>query len=150
MASTVFQKRPRLCFALTFGTLLTFIPLSYMFESNGTKQHRQAQQQRQTQTEQLYHHNSIQCAPDYHSCGSLPAPTSQLPCCNPQSYCYRRQPYFSQCRPRTELHLLKVCIPSWTSLCNQYDDIPCCSPSHQCISITPLHSYCIPILHLYI
>lgn len=89
----------------------------------------------------------LQCAPNYHSCGSLLAPTSTLPCCNPNSYCYRRPPYFSQCRPRNELLqsskrlAVRVCAEAWTQ-CSSI--LSCCSPAHQCIAVAPSHLLCLP------
>lgn len=98
-----------------------------------------------------YEHEGIVCAPDYHSCGSLPAPTSSLPCCNPQSYCYRRPPYFSQCRPRDELansrmtqldhpHAVRQCATVWVRCSNV---VACCNSSHQCITIAPSYTVCV-------
>lgn len=40
------------------------------------------------------------CAKDYEPCaGGLPTPVSMLHCCSAGFYCFRRGPYFSQCRP---------------------------------------------------
>lgn len=41
------------------------------------------------------------CARDYESCsGGLPSPIALSPCCSDDFFCFRRGPYFSQCRPR--------------------------------------------------
>lgn len=42
----------------------------------------------------------INCARDYEACGAIPAPVTKSRCCNPDFYCFRQAPYFSQCRPR--------------------------------------------------
>lgn len=40
------------------------------------------------------------CAKDYEPCaGGLPSPVAMMPCCSSAFYCFRRGPYFSQCRP---------------------------------------------------
>lgn len=110
----------------------------------------------------------LECAPDYHSCGSVPAPTSSLPCCNAQSYCYRRPPYFSQCRPKKELsphkkssmhfHMLSrmpdrvpshmvtqaptPCAQPFFLNCSA--TLPCCNLQHVCYSFSTRFSICIP------
>lgn len=96
----------------------------------------------------------LTCAPDYHSCGSVPAPGSaQVPCCNASSYCYRRGAYFSQCRPRTEIaqyeatNAAKVvfvppCAPRFVAQCSAL--IPCCHPHDSCTPITRTSAVCFP------
>lgn len=42
----------------------------------------------------------VNCARDYEACGAIPAPITKSRCCNPNFYCFRQAPYFSQCRPR--------------------------------------------------
>ncbi|CAN8069435.1 unnamed protein product [Agarophyton chilense] len=47
------------------------------------------------------------CAADYASCGGgVPSPVGNLRCCSPNFFCYTQGPYFSQCRPRDESHLI--------------------------------------------
>lgn len=91
----------------------------------------------------------LTCAPDYHPCGSLRAPplSSSLPCCNENSYCYRRPPYFSQCRPRNEsparqagIHFSLCAVP----FSNCSNEIPCCLPSQSCTLIAENVSLCLP------
>lgn len=108
------------------------------------------------------HHRELQCAPDYHACGSLPAPTPSLPCCNAASYCYRRPPYFSECRPNQmpdpdsdldrELALrlwlgrhlepaasrLEPCAATLASCLS----LPCCHPHHFCLAVSARISVC--------
>lgn len=91
----------------------------------------------------------LTCALDYHACGSLRAPplTSALPCCNNDSYCYIRPPYFSQCRPRNELDSrqvvmkISVCAASFS---NCSGDIPCCRQTQSCTHVTDQVALCLP------
>lgn len=91
----------------------------------------------------------LSCAQDYHPCGSLRAPplTSALPCCNEDSYCYIRPPYFSQCRPRHELDShqddikISLCAASFS---NCSGDIPCCELSQMCTHVTDQVALCLP------
>ncbi len=55
----------------------------------------------------------VNCARDYEACGAIPAPvTGSRRCCNPDFYCFRQAPYFSQCRPRatSKLNVLRSAL----------------------------------------
>lgn len=131
-----------------FVTLVLFYLLlsNYLSYKEKTKKIQMLQRQERI--------SELQCAPDGHSCGSLLAPTTtQLSCCNPKSYCYRRHPYFSQCRPRAELHALSPpyeavshqlrCIPSLLVPCNG-QSLPCCSALDACVPLSKSTSFCVP------
>jgi hypothetical protein len=111
------------------------------------------------------------CVPDFRACAGGVLSPVRAKCCNPESTCFRRGRYFSQCRPRASATTLdgaalessvaggeflrgrsvvsaELCAPDY-GVCSAGADassaLPCCSKrTFHCVRASPLFYQCLP------
>lgn len=93
------------------------------------------------------------CATSYDSCGAGVIGVPQLPCCDPDFYCFTSGHYFSQCRPKSELTSsssdvrLQFCASDYAvcgSGAEPNEKLSCCDPNYTCVPVPPFFWQCMP------